>query len=602
MLRRCAKISVGAPAHSMSIDASVQSVNTSAIFANADEKPCLRFGVVVEGSGLERWQFNCVSGVIRSGMARLALTVTTQRTPMWSKLKSKFRANQILWHAFRLTSGRLHSETLMKEVPFCGLRVFDAEFETDANLAPCQGVTSGLSVGHGLDFILDFRKRSPKAALCNMARLGVWKFSWGTANAEAFGFWEVLRAAPVVRVALRRFTPYDPPSGSSLRTALFPVSDRSYKVTVDRARLGSADLPVSVCRYLLAGGAWEPVAEPPQEDDDRASLPSNLSVLLFAWRLLRRKILWLGRALFTRIQWNSGFIASGDINPEARSMVRNVNWLELPGDCGHYAADPFIRKTDNGYIVLAETIGRIQQKGVIVAFRLSDTGVASLGTAIEREGIHLSYPCIVEWKGEIYCVPEQHQAEAILIYQAIEFPTRWKRIGELLSGVKAVDPTLFRYGAYWWLAYTEVFPFDAGGWDRGVHSDHVSRLMLWYANDPRGPWSPHVMNPVKIDARSRGGGAPFYYKGQLIRPSQDCSLSYGAKILFNRVTALDPMKFEEQLIGELSPDPNGPYPEGLHNISVSGPVAAIDGCRLVFDPLSWFGKLRTRRRRAAVTQ
>ncbi len=159
-------------------------------------------------------------------------------------------------------------------------------------------------------------------------------------------------------------------------------------------------------------------------------------------------------------------------------------------------------------------------------------------------------------------------------------------MGPLLPGVEAIDSTLFQHGGYWWLAYTDA------------SIDHNGRLMVWYASELTGRWQPHALNPVKIDPRcSRGAGAPFIYRGALVRPSQDCSVSYGAKIIFNHVVTLTPGEFHEEMIGELRPDPAGPYSLGLHTISYDGSVAVIDGKRALFDLTALPPKRRSRFRR-----
>ena len=126
--------------------------------------------------------------------------------------------------------------------------------------------------------------------------------------------------------------------------------------------------------------------------------------------------------------------------------------------------------------------------------------------------------------------------------------------------------------------------------------------MLWYAQSIRGPWMPHTRNPVKIDPRSsRGAGRPFILDGMLIRPGQDCSSVYGAKIVFNWVRVLTPLEFREETIGELAPDPAGPYPVGLHTICYDGEVALVDGKRSIFDPTAWAKKAQAKVRRARFT-
>lgn len=209
----------------------------------------------------------------------------------------------------------------------------------------------------------------------------------------------------------------------------------------------------------------------------------------------------------------------------------------------------------------------------------------ALGTVIE-EPVHLSYPCLVQSQGQIYCVPEQAESKSIILYRAIDFPLRWERLCPLLSGIEAVDSTLFQHGGYWWLAYTDA------------SIDRNGRLMLWYASALTGPWLPHALNPVKIDPRcSRGAGPPFEYRGALIRPSQDCSVTYGAKIVFNRIITLTPDLFREEVIGELRPDPAGPYSRGLHTIAYDGSVAIVDGMRSLLDLTALLAKVRGRLRR-----
>jgi hypothetical protein len=197
----------------------------------------------------------------------------------------------------------------------------------------------------------------------------------------------------------------------------------------------------------------------------------------------------------------------------------------------------------------------------------------------------MSYPYILEWQGNIYCVPEQARAHAIVLYRALDFPISWERVGEVLSGVEAIDPTVFRYGSYWWLAYTDA------------SIDRHGRLMLWYSEGLTGPWMPHALNPVKIDPRSsRGAGRPFSYGDYLVRPAQDCSGEYGARVVFNRITKLTPEEFHEDVIGELKPDPNGRYPAGLHTICRNGDVGVVDGKAYVIDATAFLRKCVARLR------
>ena len=80
-----------------------------------------------------------------------------------------------------------------------------------------------------------------------------------------------------------------------------------------------------------------------------------------------------------------------------------------------------------------------------------------------------------------------------------------------------------------------------------------------------------------------------------MRPAQDCSRTYGGAITFNRIVRLTPTAFEEEVVGRLAPEADGPYPDGLHTISSAGGVTIIDGKVLRFVLTGAWAKWRYRR-------
>jgi len=288
--------------------------------------------------------------------------------------------------------------------------------------------------------------------------------------------------------------------------------------------------------------------------------------------------------VFRRRRWNIGTLPVSDINPFTDTIARKVEWLPASSEW-EVAADCFISVTRGREIILGELMQRAEGRGVIAAWEHRGARWELMGIAIQEAGVHLSYPFLFTFQEHIYCVPERAEGGPPVLYRAIEFPLRWRRIGELLSESTAIDPTIFEFDGRWWLAHT-----DPG--------DRQARLMMWHSRLPFGPWEPHCGNPVKRDPGSaRGAGTPFIWKGDLIRPAQDCSLNYGSRIVFNRVCELTPHTFREEPVGTLAPDLKGPYPHGLHTISISGGLAAIDGSRYVCDPRAWLYARRQRRAR-----
>ena len=114
------------------------------------------------------------------------------------------------------------------------------------------------------------------------------------------------------------------------------------------------------------------------------------------------------------------------------------------------------------------------------------------------------------------------------------------------------------------------------------------KLRIWHADDLFGPWQSHGVSPVKTDAASaRSAGPLFLADGMLHRPAQDCSETYGRRVVIHRVTQLSTDAFEEEPVRILEPDRNGPYPDGLHTVSSGPGWVLVDGknVRSVFS--SW---------------
>ena len=107
------------------------------------------------------------------------------------------------------------------------------------------------------------------------------------------------------------------------------------------------------------------------------------------------------------------------------------------------------------------------------------------------------------------------------------------------------------------------------------------------------------MSPVKADLRgSRPAGPLFVADGQLIRPAQDCTTTYGAAVILQRVLRLTPTEFVEEPVARLAPDPRGPLPDGLHTLTAAGPVTLVDGKRHFWRRKRLLDQLPGRRRGA----
>jgi hypothetical protein len=201
----------------------------------------------------------------------------------------------------------------------------------------------------------------------------------------------------------------------------------------------------------------------------------------------------------------------------------------------------------------------------------------------------MSYPYMIEYKGNIYCIPETFEAREVALYRAEEFPVKWMKVATLINDTMAVDSTVFHHDGYWWLMCASA-----------VEGAYCADLFLWYSKDLFGPWAPHPANPVKSDVRSaRPAGTPFVHQGFLYRSGQDCSRTYGGRIVINRVLTLTPTAFKEEPVAVVELDPDGPYPDGPHMLSAAGEFTLIDGKRYIFVPAEFKRAVRRITRVAA---
>jgi len=253
-------------------------------------------------------------------------------------------------------------------------------------------------------------------------------------------------------------------------------------------------------------------------------------------------------------------------------------WLDNPAQ-GDYA-DPFAQRIDGRIVVFSEHVPRPGMRGEIVARELGDDDRLRNTTSVLRLPIHVSYPFLIQQNGTRYCIPETFQANAVLLFRAIGDQPRWVFDRKLIDGFAAVDSSVIYHEQRYWLFCT-----------RFAHEKDnpaISELHIWHASDIRGPWSPHERNPVKIDrSNSRPAGTPFVHDGELFRPAQDCSRTYGEAVIINRVATITESEFAEDVIAVIEPRKDSPFPDGLHHLSAFGDVTFVDGKRTVRDAFGY---------------
>ena len=239
-----------------------------------------------------------------------------------------------------------------------------------------------------------------------------------------------------------------------------------------------------------------------------------------------------------------------------------------------FVADPFMMEVDNTWHMFFEVMNERTGKGDIGLATSRDGLQWDYRQIVLTEPFHLSYPYVFFAGGEFFMVPESYEANAVRLYQAESFPTKWRFVDNIIQG-PWVDSSIFFFNGLWWLFSNPVAP---------AHQV----LELFYAENFRGPWLRHPLSPlITCNSRiARSGGRVIVPQGMPIRFTQDCFPYYGSRVRAFEITRLTTSEYlERELEGSpvLSGGEQAWRETGMHHIDphfIHGHwMACVDGWR-----------------------
>ncbi|WHY90977.1 hypothetical protein QNK12_25600 [Neobacillus cucumis] len=290
-------------------------------------------------------------------------------------------------------------------------------------------------------------------------------------------------------------------------------------------------------------------------EEKESEFPKNLETLNLLFSLAIEKI----KSRIFHEQW---FLAY------KKRDCKKKDYTIIKPPIDRFYADPFIFKKDNRTFVFFEEFIYSKGKGDISVLEIDpETNISSAPVTVLEKSYHLSYPFVFEWEDEIYMIPETSGNRTIELYKATKFPNDWELVKVLVDDINAVDATIIHYNNKFWM-FANVF---ING------SSSLDELYIFYSDNLFGDWKPHQMNPVISNASTaRPAGNIFFQDGKLIRPSQDCSFSYGYSVKFNEILELTENTYCEKHIFEL--DPNWlKHNKGTHTYNCNDDYEVIDG-------------------------
>lgn len=396
----------------------------------------------------------------------------------------------------------------------------------------------------------------------------------GTALAERFG-WDPAEGEP-----LQVFLVSEPPEGGAGAVRTYGPIEQRIEPGPRRMRWMQLMRVLGLhcalfMRQLVAEVCSPAVTDRPVWSSD-APRPGSLVRFLgehargiWRYRVARRP---------TWRQWSIGIgsIERGaDCGSPSNGLTR-MSWIVPPTD--RFWADPFIVEDDGRIVLFYEEQLRRDVPGTLWCRDVSRSpgvppGIPRRLELEGHDGSHLSFPFCFRHGGEWYLLPEQSDYGSVTLYRAVDFPTRWRRVRDLLPGVPGIDPVLHRSGGLWWL-------FCSDG--RGGNCD--SHLLLFSAPTLEDPFTLHPASPIRCGLRgSRMAGPIRTIDGRLVRFGQDCRRKYGASVVAFDITRIDAAGFSEVESFEIAPTFDPRFPGGIHTITSlpDGGMVAVDSERRV---------------------
>ena len=436
---------------------------------------------------------------------------------------------------------------------------------------------------YNLDFILRFGFNIIRGRILHAARFGVWSFHHDDEmkyRGGPAGFWEIYHRDPVSGAILQQLTD-KLDGGIILKKGYLKTVMHSYKGNISQLLSVSAAWPAQVADEILRYPA--DFITTSETTAPVFKVPGNFEMAKFLYKLFWNRVRFYYRELVAAEVWNVGLIKKPitevALGPDKLKKT-DITWLRQFART-KYLADPSGFMENGKLHIMVEDYSYQRQKANIseIIWDISRDSFSVPIRIIEGDK-HLSYPYIVEHNDLVYCVPESFRSSNITLYRRNFSEEAFIEDCLLLDHVEAVDPTIHFHEGYWWMFFT-------------VKKYSTTHLYIYYSKELKGEYLPHRRNPVKIDISSaRPAGTLFVHEGNLYRPAQDCSITYGGRVVINQVMRLTPDEFEESIVRVIDSVPGSPFNKGLHTISQVGKYTLIDGKRYRINRFFFLSQLR----------
>lgn len=261
------------------------------------------------------------------------------------------------------------------------------------------------------------------------------------------------------------------------------------------------------------------------------------------------------------------------------STLRSFSFVKNP--VGKWRADPFLFEQGANTFLFVEEASRITGKGILKVCRLNDKH-PKFKTVLKRK-YHLSFPNVFRFRGKIFMVPETGESGSVQLFECVSSIYHWSESKTLLNNTFSVDS--------FFLGEQQEDTNELWTYDLGKNSLMLYRL----TTDGSYELANSIADP---DYTLRPAGRPFYFRGDLMVPFQDCRESYGGGIYFayaNDLSALPNVAFRfccnKDFLNSLF---NTTIFWGIHTYSCTNSYEVVDFKIKTFSFIGFLGKVLQR--------
>jgi len=289
--------------------------------------------------------------------------------------------------------------------------------------------------------------------------------------------------------------------------------------------------------------------------------PSKWNKFIYFYKILRRKFKKLRYKVVNIAQWILFY------------KIDNEIYTVIPPKDRIYA-DPFLFNYQEEVYVFFEEMTHKEGMGFISCGKIVNNNFQYMGKVLETD-FHMSFPFVFRNDDKIYMIPESSQSMKLSIYECTKFPLEWTKKIDLLNEGFMYDSVIFKYKNIFWL-FTTI--------KRAFLSDSADELHLYFNEDLISTeWKSHPQNPIVTDvSNARMAGSIYIKDDKIIRPSQDCSRTYGEKIHLNEILILTKIEYREKLLDTISEENFSLNIRNVHTMNRIKNIQVYDAIQDIF--------------------